>query len=107
MLFRLGLLFAGILVFTGFHASPSHSAANQNPLSAAKGESCLIKGNINDQGKRFYHLPGDKYYDHIRISPQLGERWFCSESEARTAGFEHFPVPGSNQGNGTKKGGSN
>lgn len=48
---------------------------------------CRIKGNINRSGDRIYHLPGQEYYDDTRISPMTGERWFCSESEARSAGW--------------------
>ena len=48
---------------------------------------CLIKGNISRDGKRIYHVPGGQYYERTRISPSRGERWFCSEAEARTAGW--------------------
>jgi len=55
----------------------------------ASGEVCLIKGNINARGKRLYHLPGDRYYDRTVIDTGKGERWFCSEEEAREAGWRH------------------
>lgn len=48
---------------------------------------CPIKGNINDAGERIYHVPGGRYYDATVISPAAGERWFCSEAEARDAGW--------------------
>jgi hypothetical protein len=49
---------------------------------------CVIKGNISSAtGERIYHVPGQKYYAATRISPQYGERWFCSEAEARVAGW--------------------
>lgn len=49
---------------------------------------CTIKGNIaQDSGERIYHLPGDEFYDRTRISPARGERWFCTEAEARAAGW--------------------
>lgn len=52
------------------------------------GSGCNIKGNISiDSGERIYHVPGQRYYDATRISPQHGERWFCSEQEARQAGW--------------------
>lgn len=47
---------------------------------------CGIKGNISDNG-RIYHVPGGRHYDRTRISESRGERWFCSESEARAAGW--------------------
>lgn len=48
---------------------------------------CNIKGNIGRSGKRIYHVPGGRYYDGTRIDTSRGERWFCTESEARTAGW--------------------
>jgi hypothetical protein len=57
--------------------------------AAMRSESaCDIKGNISiDTGERIYHMPGQKFYDQVRISPQHGEHWFCSEDEARAAGW--------------------
>lgn len=49
-------------------------------------QSCLIKGNISRNG-RIYHLPGGRYYERTRITTSKGERWFCSEAEARAAGW--------------------
>jgi len=48
---------------------------------------CRIKGNINRRGERIYHRPGDRSYAETRISTSRGERWFCSEREAREAGW--------------------
>jgi endonuclease YncB( thermonuclease family) len=49
---------------------------------------CVIKGNISTRtGERIYHVPGGQYYDKTAISTSAGERWFCSEAEARTAGW--------------------
>jgi hypothetical protein len=49
---------------------------------------CDIKGNISiETGERIYHVRGQKYYAPTRISPEYGERWFCSEAEARAAGW--------------------
>ncbi|MEQ8860406.1 MAG: thermonuclease family protein [Pseudomonadales bacterium] len=50
-------------------------------------EGCLIKGNINRRGERIYHQPGDRYYAETRINTSRGERWFCSEAEAKRAGW--------------------
>ncbi|CUH40256.1 Thermonuclease precursor [Jannaschia seosinensis] len=47
---------------------------------------CAIKGNISDNG-RIYHLPGSRFYGPTRIDERRGERWFCSEAEARAAGW--------------------
>ena len=48
---------------------------------------CQIKGNINDRGVKIYHLPGSEHYGETRISTASGERWFCTEQEARAAGW--------------------
>lgn len=48
---------------------------------------CNIKGNIASDGERIYHVPGQEYYSKTRISEGKGERWFCSEAEAREAGW--------------------
>ncbi len=49
---------------------------------------CNIKGNISiATGERIYHVPGQKFYDATVISPQYDERWFCTEAEARAAGW--------------------
>jgi len=56
------------------------------PASAQNGE-CNIKGNVSTRGERIYHVPGQKYYNATRISASHGERWFCSEQEARAAWY--------------------
>ena len=59
---------------------------------AAQG-ACRIKGNISRGGARIYHRPGQEHYDRTRISPARGERWFCSEAEARKAGWRASKSP--------------
>jgi hypothetical protein len=54
---------------------------------------CGIKGNISTRtGERIYHMPGQKYYFETRINWFRGERWFCSESDARAAGWRKSRV---------------
>lgn len=48
---------------------------------------CNIKGNISSSGEKIYHVPGQKYYNQTVISESKGERWFCSEEEAKEAGW--------------------
>jgi phosphatidylserine/phosphatidylglycerophosphate/cardiolipin synthase-like enzyme len=48
----------------------------------------LIKGNISSSGRRLYHVPGGEYYDRVDIRPLEGEAFFCSEEDARAAGFQ-------------------
>lgn len=47
---------------------------------------CAIKGNITKNG-HIYHMPGQPYYGVTRIDEARGERWFCTQSEARQAGW--------------------
>lgn len=57
------------------------------------GSGCSIKGNVSiNTGERIYHVPGQRYYHETRISPQHGERWFCSEADARRAGWRRSRV---------------
>lgn len=49
---------------------------------------CDIKGNISlISGEKIYHIPGQEFYDATVISPEAGERWFCSEAEAIANGW--------------------
>lgn len=49
--------------------------------------SCAIKGNVNSEGERIYHLPGGSFYNRTDIKPEEGDAWFCTAAEARAAGF--------------------
>ena len=48
---------------------------------------CSIKGSIGKNGTRIYHVPGGRYYEQTRINTSKGERWFCTEADARAAGW--------------------
>ncbi|RYE49814.1 MAG: hypothetical protein EOP24_00815 [Hyphomicrobiales bacterium] len=61
-------------------------------VSAEGTSGCNIKGNVSTRGERIYHVPGQKYYEETRISASHGERWFCSEEEARAAGWRRSRV---------------
>ena len=59
------------------------------------GTKCNIKGNISkNTGEKIYHVPGQEYYDETIISPEYGERWFCSEEEAIAAGWRRAKEDG-------------
>ncbi|WP_348629607.1 hypothetical protein [Mesorhizobium sp. WSM1497] len=63
-------------------------AADAAPSTSLFSIGCNIKGNVSiDTGERIYHVPGQKYYSQTIIRPEYGERWFCSEAEARAAGW--------------------
>lgn len=49
---------------------------------------CNIKGNINGQGDKIYHLPQCLNYDNVTVNPDNGDKWFCSEEEALQAGWK-------------------
>jgi endonuclease YncB( thermonuclease family) len=71
-----------------FVAPEDHRAAARNkPQTVAAGPAgCPIKGNISASG-RIFHSPGQLDYDRVVIDPARGERWFCSASAARAAGW--------------------
>ena len=60
----------------------SGQAATTQPPGA-----CVIKGNISRSGEKIYHLPESRDYEKTRISERSGERMFCSEDEAKAAGW--------------------
>jgi endonuclease YncB( thermonuclease family) len=75
----------------------SETAVNDNPPG------CRIKGNVDSKGDRIYHMPGGRWYDRTVITASKGERWFCSEDEAKAAGWRRagtpaFTMPRSNTG---------
>ena len=49
-------------------------------------QGCAIKGNITANG-RIYHMPWSPWYAQIRMDPDKGRRWFCTEAEAVAAGW--------------------
>lgn len=57
----------------------------RTPQSSRDG--CNVKGNINGDGERIYHVPGSPSYDDTAIDESRGERWFCTEAQARAAGW--------------------
>lgn len=63
--------------------------AAQPPKAATPVEAtgCQIKGNISAKGEKIYHLPGSSSYAKTRIDEADGERMFCSEYEAKAAGW--------------------
>ena len=65
-------------------AVPSAPASKPAANSAA---GCQIKGNINRKGDQIYHVPGSRDYDRTVIDEASGERMFCSEDEAKAAGW--------------------
>lgn len=72
-------------------APPEEDACPEGCTTSKPG--CDIKGNISiRKGERIYHLPGQDYYDETVISPEKGERWFCTEEEAEANGWRRAKV---------------
>lgn len=50
---------------------------------------CVIKGNVSDSGfGKQYFMPSCKNYSQIKITPEKGDRYFCTEREAIRAKFK-------------------
>lgn len=79
------LVVFGLIVLVVNRCHPLSSSGSKSERS--QGNSCLIKGNISRNGERIYHVPGQKWYSRTRIDESYGERWFCTEKEAREAGW--------------------
>jgi micrococcal nuclease len=50
---------------------------------------CNIKGNFADGkvSKKIYFIPGCVHYSTTAVEQDKGEQWFCSEEQAKAAGF--------------------
>jgi hypothetical protein len=70
-------------------SKPVPKSGNLLAGEAPKGRpvpTCAINGNINAHGERIYHLPGSRNYTRVAMNDS-DERWFCSEPEAKAAGW--------------------
>lgn len=68
--------------------SQNTSGTTDQTAPNTQAKNCNIKGNISyNTGEKIYHVPGQKYYEGTVIDERSGERWFCSEAEARAAGW--------------------
>jgi len=53
---------------------------------------CVIKGNVTQYyGTKNYFVPGCNHYGPVIIEKYKGEDWFCTESDAKNAGFTKAP----------------
>jgi len=66
--------------------APTTAAPTAKP-AAATADNCQIKGNINRKGDQIYHVPGSRDYEKTVIDTGSGERMFCTEDEAKAAGW--------------------
>ena len=51
-------------------------------------EKCLIKGNVDRLGHKYYHLPGDKYYSQTKVNLLKEDQWLCTTEEAEAKNFQ-------------------
>lgn len=77
---------AGIWKVAGARPAWEYRAQRWAAAEPHSPSGCAIKGNITRNG-RIYHMPWSGWYQRTRIDPARGERWFCSEEEARAAGW--------------------
>ena len=101
---RLGMAWAFVRysqVYVGLEAEARHAhagiwdgdatpawdyrAGRWQEAQAATPSGCVIKGNVNGNG-RIYHMPWSPWYEKVRMDGH-GKRWFCSEAEAVEAGW--------------------
>lgn len=48
---------------------------------------CVVKGDIESNGSRFFYLPNDEGYAGVRVNTETGDRWFCALNDAQAAGW--------------------
>lgn len=78
LLIILPLVLLAVFLFYWFFLHPS--------------QNCTIKGNINIEGEKIYHLPNQMYYNATKIDTSSGEKWFCTEDEAKEAGWRKAKI---------------
>lgn len=67
--------------------SPSIKQTTTQTISNTSSNSCTIKGNISSTREKIYHMIGCGSYTKTVIDESKGERWFCTEQEAVSAGW--------------------
>jgi endonuclease YncB( thermonuclease family) len=54
---------------------------------------CTIKGVVGPAGARTYYVPTDREYPEVSVDPGGDGRMFCSDEEARAAGWSRSIAP--------------
>lgn len=65
----------------GIHGPPCTQRVN------TKDRQCNIKGNIGKGNPMYFPSDCIPYYDQSLVQFHLGDQWFCTEEEAKKAGF--------------------
>jgi endonuclease YncB( thermonuclease family) len=68
-------------------AAAPEQRRTESARAEARRDGCYIKGNVNGEGERIYHTPDSPSYRDTAVDAARGERWFCTEAEARAAGW--------------------
>ena len=74
-----------VAIIAGLHIPSVDEINAVGFIQAIKG--CSIKGNINQNGEKIYHLSTQKYYKETVIETEKGDEYFCSTKEAEDKGF--------------------
>ncbi len=56
-------------------------------IEGAPSADCTIKGNVNRNSERIYHLQNQQFYARIKMDIGGGKRWFCTPEEGEAAGW--------------------
>ncbi len=80
----IALCLTAVSVDAAGQTAPRRQGQTDTPPPSAD---CRIKGNVNSKDERIYHPPGCRDWGRTMIDPARGDRWFCSEAEARAAGW--------------------
>ena len=86
---------AGLGIWRGDFIPPQEWREGKR-LPAEPGEVtqvCDIKGVIDDKGQRIFYTPVDERYDMTEVDVSKGDRMFCSDDEARLAGWRRRARP--------------
>lgn len=77
----------GLWTACASETAPVTAVTSSVTQTSASNPACDIKGNINASGEKIYHVQDCNSYTKTNIDENHGERWFCSESEAQSAGW--------------------
>jgi endonuclease YncB( thermonuclease family) len=61
--------------------------ARVNAGAGKPAEECNVKGMLDGDGERIYLVPTDPHYDDASVDVAKGEQLFCSDEQARHAGW--------------------
>jgi hypothetical protein len=48
---------------------------------------CVVKGDVEENGTRYFYLPNDAGYGDVVVDIPNGDRWFCALNDAQGAGW--------------------